>query len=157
MALLDSETDMDRMRKCELTEVELRDCVPIVTAVMDAIEALVIVLDTEGRIVLFNHRCQKASGYSFDEAKGMYLWDLLLPAELEGVRSAFNKLSSGLFPDKYENNWVAKDGSCRLIRWSNTAVLDASGSVRYIIGTGIDITEFKTTKVNVGPRAQPEG
>jgi len=135
---------MDTMRKCELTEVDLRDCVPIITAVMDAIEALVIVLDTQARIVLFNRCCQKTSGYSFDDARSMYLWDLLLPAELEGVRSVFNKLSTGLFPNKHENYWVAKDGSRRLIRWSNTAVVDASGSVRYIIGTGIDITEFRT-------------
>jgi PAS domain-containing protein len=68
---------MDTMRNCELTEVDLRDCVPIVTAVMDAIEALIIILDTEARVVLFNHRCQEITGYSFDEAKGMYLWDLL--------------------------------------------------------------------------------
>jgi PAS domain S-box-containing protein len=131
------------MRKCELTEVDLRDCVPIVKAVMDAIEALVVVLDTEGRIVLFNHRCQEVTGYSFDEAKGMYLWNLLLPSELEGVRSVFQKLSSGLFPGKYENYWVAKDGTHRLIRWSNTAVLDAFGSVKHVIGTGIDITEIR--------------
>ena len=135
---------MDTMRKCELTEVDLRDCVPIVTAVMDAIEALIIVLDTEARVVLFNHRCQETTGYSFDEAKGMYLWDLLQPAELEEVKSVFEKLSAGQFPGKHENYWVTKDGSRRLIRWSNTAVLDASGSVKYIIGTGTDITEFKT-------------
>ena len=65
---------MDRMRKCELTEVELRDCVPIVAAVMDAIEVLVIVLDTEGRIVLFNHRCQKASAYSFNDGRVCFCW-----------------------------------------------------------------------------------
>jgi hypothetical protein len=41
------------------------------------------------------------------------------------------------------NHWVAKDGTRRLIRWSNTGVLDASGSVKYIIGTGIDITALK--------------
>ena len=134
---------MDTMRKCELTEVDLRDCVPIVTAVMDAIEALIIVLDTEARVVLFNHRCQETTGYSFDEAKGMHLWDLLQPAELEEVKSVFEKLSAGQFPGKHQNYWVTKDGSRRLIRWSNTAVLDASGSVKYIIGTGTDITEFK--------------
>ena len=132
------------MRICELTEVDLRDCVPIVTAVMDAIETMIIVLDTEARVVLFNHRCQETTGYSFDEAKGMYLWDLLQPAELEEVKSVFERLSAGQFPGKHENYWVTKDGSRRLIRWSNTAVLDASGSVKYIIGTGTDITEFRT-------------
>ena len=109
---------------------------------MNAIEALVIVLDIEARIVLFNHRCQKTTGYSFDDAKEMYLWDLLLPTELEQVRSVFNELVAGQFPNKHENYWVTKDGDRRLIRWSSTAVLDASGAVKYIIGTGFDITEF---------------
>jgi PAS domain S-box-containing protein len=135
---------MDTMRKCELTDVDLRDRVPIVTAVMDAIEALIIVLDTKARVVLCNHRCQEATGYSFDEAKAMYLWDLLQPAELEEVKSVFQRLSAGQFPGKHENYWVTKDGSRRLIRWSNTAVLDASGSVKYIIGTGTDVTDFET-------------
>ncbi len=135
---------MGTIRKSELTDIDLRDSVPIVTAVMNAIEALVVVLDTEGRIVLFNRRCQKTTGYSFQEAKGMYLWELLLPEELDGVRAVFEKLSSGQFPDKHQNHWVAKDGSRRLMRWSNTAVPDASGSVKYIIGTGIDITDFKS-------------
>jgi PAS domain S-box-containing protein len=134
---------MGTMRKCDLTEVDLRDCIPIVTAVMDAIEALIVVFDTEARVVLFNHRCQEVTGYSFDEAKEMYLWDLLQPAELEAVKSVFEKISAGQFPGKHENYWVTKDGGRRLIRWSNTAVLDTSGSVKYIIGTGTDITEFK--------------
>jgi PAS domain S-box-containing protein len=135
---------MDATRKFELTDVDLRDGVPIVTAVMDAIEALVIVLDTEARIVLFNHRCQETSGYSFEEARNMHLWELLLPEELEEVRNVFTQLSTGQFPGKHENYWVTKDGRRRFIRWSNSAVLDASGSVKYIIGTGFDITEFRT-------------
>jgi PAS domain S-box-containing protein len=135
---------MELTGKGGLTDVDFRDGVPIITAVMNAIEALVIVLDTDGRIVLFNHRCQAATGYSFDEIKDMYLWDLLVPTELEEVRSVFKELSAGQFPNKHENYWVTKNGDRRLIRWSNTAVLDASGSVKYIIGTGFDITEFMT-------------
>jgi PAS domain S-box-containing protein len=134
---------MEEFLKCELTDVELTDSIPIVTAVMNAIEALVIVVDLEGRIVLFNHMCQKASGYSFQEAKGMSFWRLLVPEELEQVEVAFEKLKSGNFPGRHVNHWVAKDGTRRLIRWSNTGVLDASGSVKYIIGTGIDITGLK--------------
>src|SRR5215831_14996997 len=107
---------MEFAGKGELTDVDFRDGVPIITAVMNAIEALVIVLDVDGRIVLFNHRCQKTTGYSFEEAKGMYLWDLLLPTELKEVESVFKKLSAGQFPSKHENYWVTKDGNRRLIR-----------------------------------------
>ncbi|MCI0623298.1 MAG: PAS domain-containing protein [Acidobacteria bacterium] len=131
---------MDEFRKCELTDVELTDSIPIVKAVMNAIEALVIVVDLEGRIVLFNRMCQESTGYSFQEAKGMPFWKLLLPEELEQVKAAFQLLKSGDFPGQHVNHWVAKDGTRRRIRWSNSAVLDASGSVKYLIGTGIDIT-----------------
>jgi PAS domain S-box-containing protein len=134
---------MEEFQRCELTDVELTDSIPIVRAVMNAIEALVIVVDLEGHIVLFNRMCQKASGYSFQEAKGMPFWKLLLPEELEQVEVAFKKLKSGNFPGRHVNHWVGKDGTRRLIRWSNTGVLDASGSVKYIIGTGIDITALK--------------
>lgn len=43
--------------------------------------------------------------------------------------------------DSYESHWVAKDGTHRRIAWSNTALVDASGSVKHIICTGTDITE----------------
>ncbi|MCU0518159.1 MAG: EAL domain-containing protein, partial [Oscillatoria sp. Prado101] len=48
---------------------------------------------------------------------------------------------TGPQPDSYESHWVAKDGSHRRIAWSNTALLDAGGSVKCIICTGTDITE----------------
>jgi hypothetical protein len=73
----------------------------------------------------------------------VYLWDLLQPARLKEVKSVFEKLSARQFPGKHENYWVTQDGSCRLIRWSTCAVLDALGSVKYVIGTGTNKTEFK--------------
>lgn len=50
-----------------MANVDLKDCVLIVTAMMCAIEALVVVLDAEGRIVFFNHRCQKKAGIDITE------------------------------------------------------------------------------------------
>ncbi|HER35189.1 MAG TPA: PAS domain S-box protein, partial [Halothiobacillaceae bacterium] len=44
-------------------------------------------------------------------------------------------------PNEYENHWRTKDGGRRLIAWSNTALLGADGSVEYVVGTGIDVTE----------------
>ena len=45
------------------------------------------------------------------------------------------------FPLQRENAWVAKDGSHRLIAWSNTVLRDDRGHIEYIVATGIDITE----------------
>ena len=115
-----------------------------ISAVLDTTAALVVVTDTQGRIVRFNRTCERISGYTFDEVKEKCFWDLfLLPEEVTQVRSIFEQLSAGRFPNENENHWVAKDGRRRQIAWSNTALLDAEGLVEYVIGTGIDITERK--------------
>ncbi len=111
-------------------------------SIIETVGSLVVVLDREGRIVSFNSACQTATGYTAEEVQGKVFWEyLLIPEELEGVRAVFQDLRAGQFPNSHENYWVAKDGSRRLITWSNTALLDRNGEVEYIIGTGVDITE----------------
>jgi PAS domain S-box-containing protein len=115
-----------------------------ISAVIDTSSALVVVLDREGKIVRFNRACEQITGYSFDEVRDRYLWNLfLIPEELGTVKAIFAKLQAGQFPNESENYWVTKDGSRRLIAWSNTALLDHQGYVEFVIGTGIDITERK--------------
>ena len=113
-------------------------------AVLDIAGALVVVLDRQGRIVRFNRACERATGWTFAEVRGRPFWDILLiPEEVEPVRRVFAELAAGRFPNTHENHWVAKDGSRRLIAWSNTALADERGEVEHIIGTGIDVTEAR--------------
>lgn len=118
-----------------------------ISAILDTIAALVIVLDREGRIVYFNQACKALSGYSLDEVKGKNLWDILLiPEEAKSVKNFFRKIRAEKFPNEYQHYWITKDGSYRWIAWSNTALLDETGSVEHIIGTGVDITERKQSE-----------
>ncbi len=111
-----------------------------ISAVLSVAGALVVVLDRKGRIVRFNKACEQLTGYTFEEIRGRRVRDsLLLPDELDTVKAVFADLLSGPFPSDHENHWVTKDGSRRLIRWSNTSLLDDRGAVEYVIGTGIDI------------------
>lgn len=126
---------------------KLRQHSRFIKAVVDTTGALVVVLDIEGKIVLFNPACEQTTGYSFNEVKDKCVWDiLLLPEEIETVKSVFNELRSGMFPNQFENYWVGKDKSQHYIAWSNTAMTDDSGEVTYLISTGIEITEHKTTQ-----------
>src|SRR4028118_537454 len=114
------------------------------SAVIGTVGSLVVVLDPQGRIVGFNKACEKTMGYSFDEVTGKLLWDLfLLPEEVEPVKAVFEKLRTEALASEYENNWLTKDGRRRLIAWSNTMLFDDKGSVEYVVGTGIDITDRK--------------
>jgi len=118
-----------------------KDLIGIET-VLDTIDALIVLLDRNGRIVHFNHACEALTGYSLEEVKGELLWDkFILPEEKGVVQAVFARLLDGRISNKGENYWLTKDGRRRLISWSNTTLLNADGAVEYIVGTGNDVTE----------------
>ncbi len=121
--------------------------------ILDVVGALVVVLDGDGRIVLFNRACERATGYKSEQVRGTPVWDrLLLAEEIEPVKAVFTELKAGQFPNEHENVWVAKDGTYRWIHWTNTAVVEEGGLVRYVIGTGIDLTERKHVEQTLSER-----
>ena len=133
--------DITERKRVEETLRKERD---FSAAVLDTAGALVVVLDKEGRIMRFNRACEAITGYSSSEVMGRVFWEFLVPPEEQpGVLQTWEALRSGDFPNKYENRWVAKDGSMRLIAWTNTAIVRPVGEIEHIIGTGLDITERK--------------
>ncbi|WP_242031992.1 bifunctional diguanylate cyclase/phosphodiesterase [Microcoleus sp. FACHB-672] len=123
-------------------EEALREERNFVTTVLDTAGALVVVLDPQGRIIRFNRCCEQTTEYSAQEAEGRLFWDLLLlPEEVEPAVAVFKELQTSQCPHQYENYWVTKSGNRRLIAWTNTVLCDPDGSIKYIIATGIDITE----------------
>ncbi|KST68158.1 CBS domain-containing protein [Mastigocoleus testarum] len=121
-------------------EKSLRKENNLISTILDVAAALIVVLDKEGKILSFNQACEIAIGYSFEEVESKQVWDLIVPEEIETTIEVFEQLQRGEFPIQYDNHWIAKDGSLRLITWSNTCLIDNDGSVNYIIATGIDIT-----------------
>ncbi|MEA5601889.1 GAF domain-containing protein [Nostoc sp. UHCC 0252] len=132
------------VKERKLTEETLNTERNFISAVLDTAGALVIVLDTQGQIVRFNQACEQTTGYSFDEVRGRHFWNLFLtPEEVESVKAVFEQLETGKTLKEYENYWIAKDGSRRLISWANTILQDYEGSVEYIVATGIDISDVR--------------
>lgn len=118
--------------------------------IIETVRSLIIVLDADGKIVDFNRACEKATGYSRNEVIGQSIWEKLIPPEQrKEVQSVFMNMKSGDFLTEHENEWIVKDGGRMTIAWSN-AVLSANGSVKYIIGTGIDITDRRKSEVALG-------
>jgi sigma-B regulation protein RsbU (phosphoserine phosphatase) len=129
------------------TEHELRKERDFTSAVLSTAGALVVVLDRQGRIVRFNRACEMLTGYLFAEVEGTPFWDIfLLPNEMDQVKAVFENLRAGGFPNEHENYWRTKSGFRRLIKWSNTALTETDGSVEYVIGTGIDITDTRAAE-----------
>ena len=112
-----------------------------VSAVLDTVGALVMVLDPAGRIVRFNRACETTSGYDFLTLVGRFAWDKLIPSDaISEAIETFERLRSGSFPATFENEWLNRDGSLRRIAWTATALRNPQGQITFIIATGIDVT-----------------
>lgn len=135
-------------RNLKESEQALRGERDFTAAVLSTADALVVVLDREGRIVRFNRKCEDLTGYKYEEVERKPFWDLfLIPEEIEPVKGVFARLRAGQFPIEYENYWVTKDGRHRLITWANAALSDAEGTVEFVVATGIDVTEKRRAEL----------
>jgi PAS domain S-box-containing protein len=125
-------------------EEERREERNFVSAILDTVGALVVVLDDEGRILRFNSACELTSGYSMQEVQGKCFWELfLVPEEAERFKAVFEVLRRDLLPQNHQTAWVTRHGEQRLIAWTSTLLPGNSDHSSYIIATGIDISERK--------------
>jgi PAS domain S-box-containing protein len=107
---------------------------------LDAVPNLTVVLDREGRIVRFNRACVELTGRTEAEMVGFTPWDTLVPPEQStDVRDVFLSSVAGQFPSRSRNAWLSRDGRHHSIEWSNFAVPDERGGVRYVIAVGLDL------------------
>jgi PAS domain S-box-containing protein len=124
------------------TEIALQRERNVVSAILDTVGALVIVLDPEGRIVRVNRACELTTGYSLEEVRGRHIWDFfLLQEEATRFRSILVQLSGDLLPQECQGHWVPRHGPPRLIAWSSSMLPGSDETPNYVIATGIDITE----------------
>lgn len=134
-------TDITERQRTEQALIEERN---FVSAILDIAGALIVVCDREARFISINPACEQLTGYSRNDLLGKFTWDVLvIPEEVEAVKSIFHELQVTQSPSEHENYWVTRDGNRRLIAWSNTVLLHADGSIKYIVSIGLDITDRK--------------
>jgi PAS domain S-box-containing protein len=111
-------------------------------ALAETSQCLVCVLDSEGRIVRFNRACEQATGFSRDDVLGRDARDIVIPPE---DREIFGEFLAEVWatgrPSPKEGEWLTADGGRRLVAWANEPVLGADGEVKFLVTTGLDITE----------------
>jgi PAS domain S-box-containing protein len=126
------------------TEEELQNERNVVSAILDTVGALVVVLDRDGRIVRFNRACQQISGRSLEQTVGQLLWDVfLIDEEKQQFQRTFRQIWEKQSRTEYETSWITRDGSRRTISWSAALLPAAKQTPSYMIASGIDVTDQK--------------
>ena len=67
--------DITDLKKAEIALDDERN---FVTAILDTVGALVVVLDPLGGIVRFNRACEETTGFTFEEVRHRRIWESVL-------------------------------------------------------------------------------
>jgi PAS domain S-box-containing protein len=105
-------------------------------------QSLVCALDRDGRILLFNDACERATGFRREEVLGRDAREFVIPPE---EREAFGEFlayvwESGV-PAPQVGHWQTRDGGRRLIAWSNKRMAGADGVPIAVVTSGVDLTD----------------
>jgi len=100
---------------------------------------LMLVCDFDGLITAINPSSQRMLGWREDEMVGHTLLEFIHPDDIEVSAREVARLAQGASSRAFENRYLHKDGSYRLLDW--TAVPDA----QRIHGVGRDITDERAS------------
>ncbi|MCK9580095.1 MAG: PAS domain S-box protein [Methanoregula sp.] len=103
--------------------------------------AMIIGLDTNGNLTIFNTAAEEVTGYTREKMMGKRCFEVIVPKErFPGVWDEFHHLAAGGTPRNFESPVLTKSGSVRYISWNNNTITE-DGKTTATISFGIDITE----------------
>jgi PAS domain S-box-containing protein len=112
-------------------------------------QTVILVLDPEGRIVMFNPHMVELGGYTLTEVRGHDWFETFLAGdeqERKRLRQAFARVLSGAKLRDLVSTIVTKGGEHRVLRWSSSALKDASNTTVGVLAIGEDISEHHRTQ-----------
>ncbi|MFZ5642937.1 MAG: PAS domain S-box protein [Bacillota bacterium] len=112
--------------------------------VVSTAKVLIIGLDLNNKIQLFNNHSEDVLGWSREQVIGKDWLTFFIPdsykSEMEEILNRLPSLKQGI---KFECPVITRTGDERIIAWNNTSLNNSQNEVSLIIWTGIDITNRK--------------
>ena len=111
-------------------------------SLIETAQAIVLILDTEGRIVKFNPYLEEISGYKLEQIKGKDWFETFIP---ENEKSRVKKIFKNSLSDHPVrgniNPIITRNKEEKLIEWYDKLLKDRNGNVIGLLAIGHDITE----------------
>jgi PAS domain S-box-containing protein len=109
--------------------------------IIETADVIIIALDLENRVILFNRKAEEVTGYSRDEVLGK---ELLKTISIRMDREAFEKMSreisDGTALSPYHQFITTKSGEEKILLTRGTQLKDREGRVIGVLETGVDVT-----------------
>lgn len=115
---------------------------------LDGVDALALMLDTEGRVTFCNRSLLRLTGYEPGQVIGKSCIDVFSsPANRENDRAFLSEgIESGRMPSVYCSTLVSRRGEERTVSWSAALVRGPGGGVMGTAAIGVDVTERRLTE-----------
>jgi len=121
--------------------IELKRMSDFNQTILDTVSAIIIVLDKQGNIVMFNKAGEHLTGYTFDEVKGKNHIDVFVSKQIAPqIKKLYETVIESGSITNHENKWITKSGEIIWISWANSVIRNKDGLIEYVVGTGLDIT-----------------
>ena len=127
----------------ERLRAELRSEIRLTGALADTAPALLVNVDTEGRLLKVNPAAVRASGFETEEElRGRFFWDVFIDeSERDEMVARFRAAAPDFPPGEYENVFANARGERLVVYWRASPVVDGAGRVVSIVSGGLDVTE----------------
>ena len=131
--------DITRTKRAEM---KLRNERDLANSLIERAHLIVLVLDTEGRIVRFNPHMEKISGYSLQEVKGKNWFTTFLPKhDRNKIKELFKKSIDDVQTEGNVNLIVTKHGQECMIEWHDKTLKDSKGNTIGLMAIGGIVNE----------------
>ena len=115
--------------------------------IINTSNAIIIGLDKNHLIQIFNKGAEKVTGYSEEDMLGKDWFKIFFPKELLEEMNKAWKESWGISSQSYINQILIKTGEERIISWQTTGFYEGEDEAKHLlISIGEDITERKQTE-----------
>lgn len=124
------------------TEIELARERDFINVVLDTTDAMIMVLDLQGRVVRWNRTFERLSGYHESEVRQAPVWRVLLdPAHHAAFEQVFSRMVAGDAPQRGTAQIRKRDTQLLYAAWSGTVLRDEEGEPQYVVITAVDQTQ----------------
>ena len=129
----------------------------LLRAFVEASDALICIVDGDGRILLANPALQRFTGLSADVLEGQRFWEVyVVPEHMALAQDAVERAMATGVAAPQEGDWLTGDGERRRVAMRNTVLQDEEGRPYAIGCVAVDVTSDRQREAQLHVRAQTD-